>query len=97
MEEKRLEPSELTLLFKMTVVTTHNQLMPCEVYMAKLEDGFDFYRVICWNGKTTELIIDVDFDAEMGWYDVYEGIPSVWSDMVADGLNYHKAQFSKLN
>ena len=96
MEEiEKLEPLEQTLRFRMMVVLGDN-LMPCDVYTARLQDGTEFTRVIAWPGELkAERIIDVDHWEGEGWVDIYTGEPSIWSEMVAASLDFHTTPSKK--
>ena len=88
-----LEPVELNLVFEMIVVVKAT-LNPCEVYFARLPDGSTFTRVIMNPGVIdNERVIDVD-RWEEGWVDLHAGEATVWSELVANSLDYHIIQYN---
>jgi hypothetical protein len=89
--EDMIQPLEQTLVFDM-IISIGNELIPCDVYFARLSQDITFTRVIIYPGnKPSERIIDVDRDEE-GWIDMYTGEPSAWSQLVAPSLDFHIAQ-----
>ena len=90
--EEMIQPTEQTLIFKMTIVMG-DRLIPCDVYFARMSTDITFTRVIMYpDDKEAERIIDVDRDDEIGWFDVYTGDVSIWSEIVAAPLDFHIAQ-----
>lgn len=76
-------------------ISIGNELIPAEVYFARLSDDITFTRVIIHPGSPeSQRIIDVDRD-ETGWIDMYTGEDSPWSRLVGPSLDFHIAQNKK--
>lgn len=89
--EEKIQPLEQNLVFRMTI-SIGNELIPAEVYFARLSDDITFTRVIIYPGnKDAQRIIDVDRD-ERGWFDINTGEDSPWSRLVGPSLDSHIAQ-----
>ena len=91
--EGLIVPVEQTKIFSM-VIAMADRLIPCDVYFATMEDANTFTRVIINPGTTAERLVDVDRQEGL-WVSIYEMEPTVWSELVADALNYHIAQHKK--
>ena len=89
--EEMIQPVEQNLIFTM-VIAMGEQLIPCHVYYARMENDTTFTRVVMnQSDAKAERTIDVDRD-EHGWYDMYTGEESPWSQMVAAPLEYYIRQ-----
>jgi hypothetical protein len=92
--EEMIQPLEQNLIFSMTI-SIGSELIPAEVYFARLSDDITFTRVIIYPGnQEAQRTIDVDRD-ETGWIDMYTGESSAWSILVAPSLDFHIAQHKK--
>ena len=83
-------PAEQTKIFDM-VLSMGETLIPCDVYFATMEGGNTFTRVLMYPGTAEERMIDLD-KQDGAWISIYDMEPTLWTELVADALDYHIAE-----
>lgn len=85
-------PVEQTKVFDMVMAMGEN-LVPCDVYFATMENGNTFTRVIMYPDTEAERLIDLDKQNGQ-WICIYEMGATLWSELVGPSLDYHISQNS---